>query len=62
MSAEHLAAISLDTGRAKDRIRLTQFLAWDGFDRARFDHIVAAYPALVAKWTSFMRQFPDEAT
>ena len=61
LSAEHLAAIALDTGRAKDRIRLTQFLDWDGFDRARFEQIVTSYPALLAKWSVFRRQFLNEA-
>jgi hypothetical protein len=60
LSAEHLAAIALDTGRAKDRVRLTMFLEWDGFDRARFDGIVASHPALLAKWAAFRRQFLDE--
>ena len=61
MSAEHLAAAALDTGRAKDRIRLGQFLAWDGFDRRRFETIVERHPKLVAKWARYRRQFKDEA-
>lgn len=61
MSAEHLAAIALDTGRPKDRIRLGQFLIWEGFDHRRFETIVARHPDLVAKWALYRRQFPDEA-
>lgn len=60
LSAEHLAAIALDVGRPKDRIRLTQFLEWSGFDRARFEAIVKR-TGLVAKWQQFKRLFLDEA-
>jgi len=58
-SAEHLAAIALDVGRPKDRIRLTQFLEWSGFDRDRFEAIVER-TGLVAKWQQFKRLFGDE--
>jgi hypothetical protein len=55
-SAEHLAAIALDTGRAKDKIRLTQFLEWNDFDRSRFESIVQRH-GLVAKWRDFRQAF-----
>ena len=61
LSAEYLAAIALDTGRAKDKIRVTQFLEWEGFNRSRFEQIVRSYPALLAKWATFRRQFLNEA-
>lgn len=60
MSAEHLAAAALDTGRAKDLIRLGQFLEWDGFDRVQFESILQRHTKLVAKWARFRRQFDHE--
>jgi hypothetical protein len=59
-TAEHLAAIALQTGRAKDKIRVTQFLEWDGFDRAGFEQIVSRHPGLLAKWDAFRAQFLNE--
>lgn len=38
---EHLAALALDLGRAKDWRRLLDFLEWPGFDHDRFHHLVA---------------------
>ena len=60
-TAEYLAALALETGRAKDKIRLTQFLDWDRFDGSQFERIVQRHPALLAKWAAFKRQFFDEA-
>lgn len=59
-TAEHLAAIALETGRAKDKIRLAQFLEWQGFDHARFEAIVARV-GLLAKWQQYKRLYLDEA-
>ena len=36
LSAEHLAAISVQTGRPKDKLRVHSFLDWEGFDLDRF--------------------------
>jgi len=36
LSAEHLAAICVQTGRTKDKLRVDMFLHTDKFDRARF--------------------------
>ena len=55
-AAEHLAAIALQTGRTKDKLRLSQFLDWSGFDRRRFESIVEAH-GLLAKWQEFKRVF-----
>jgi len=57
-SAEHLAAIALQTGRAKDKARLLQFLEEEAIDRERFQGIVRRHD-LVAGWTKFERQFLD---
>lgn len=56
LSAEHLAVIALDTSRLKDKVRLQQFLEWKGFDRQRFEALVADYD-LGAKWTQYAAQF-----
>lgn len=58
LSAEHLAAIALDTSRPKDKVRLQQFLEWARFDRQRFDTLVAKYD-LGAKWAQYVTQFLD---
>lgn len=58
-SAEHLAAIALQTGRTKDKLRLSQFLEWTGFDMPRFENIVERN-GLVAKWLAFKRVFSND--
>src|ERR1019366_4447173 len=55
-SAEHLAAIALQTGRAKDKARLLQFIEEGALDTARFQEIVRRYD-LVDAWTKLERQF-----
>ena len=54
--AEHLAAIALQTGRAKDKARLLQFLEEGALDDARFREIIRRHE-LVETWTKFERQF-----
>jgi hypothetical protein len=49
-TAEHLVAIMLQTGRAKDRGRFEQFLAEVSIDRPRLDDILARH-GLTAKFT-----------
>lgn len=56
LSAEHLAAIALETGRAKDKARVQQFLQSGKLDRERFLEIVAKH-GLASKWQNFERQF-----
>lgn len=58
-SAEHLAAIALETGRAKDKARVQQFLEAKSLDQARFETIVERH-GLGAKWQAFTRQFSSE--
>ncbi len=55
-SAEHLAAIALQTGRAKDKARLLQFIEEGALDASRFQEIVQRHD-LVDAWTRFERQF-----
>ena len=52
LSQEHLAAIALETGRMKDKIRLAQFLASGTFERSRFDALLERFE-LIEKWTRF---------
>ena len=54
-SAEHLAAIALQTGRAKDKARLLQFVEEGALDASRFQEIVQRHH-LVDAWTTFERQ------
>ena len=55
-TAEHLAAIALQTGRAKDKARLLQFFEAGALDAARFRAILARH-GLVDRWRQFERQF-----
>jgi len=54
MTAEHLVAIALKLSRAKDKIRITQFLESGVLDANRLDEIITRH-GLLAKW----RQFKD---
>ena len=55
-TAEHLAAIALQLGRAKDKARLLQFVEAGALDAGRFQAIVARH-GLVERWRQFERQF-----
>jgi len=55
-SAEHLAAIALKTGRAKDKARLLQFLEADVLDRKIFHDIIDRH-RLIESWKKFESQF-----
>ena len=55
-TAEHLAAIALQTGRAKDKARLLQFVEAGALNAARFQAILARHN-LVDAWRKFERQF-----
>ncbi len=54
--AEHLAAIALQTGRARDKARLLQFIEEGALDAGRFQEIVRRHD-LVDAWGTFERQF-----
>jgi hypothetical protein len=55
-SAEHLAAIALQTGRAKDKSRVLQFIESGVMNRERFALIVSRH-GLDTKWELFKSQF-----
>ena len=59
LSQEHLAAIALETGRMKDKIRLAQFLASQTFDPARFDALTERF-GLTDKWSRFVALMEEE--
>lgn len=52
MTAEHLVAIALKTGRAKDKLRITQFLESGAVDIARLREILSRH-GLLARWQAF---------
>ena len=52
MTAEHLMAIALKTGRGKDLIRLEQFVRYKAFDPGKLNPILARHN-LVEKWRRF---------
>jgi hypothetical protein len=56
ITAEHLAAIALQTRRGKDKARLLQFVESGVLDAARFQSILTRY-ALTNAWEHFERQF-----
>jgi len=53
---EYLAAIALQTGRAKDKARLLQFVEAGALDSSRFQAILTRHGLLEA-WQKFERQF-----
>lgn len=55
-TAEHLAAVALQVGRAKDKARLLQFIEAGALDATRFQSILARH-GLVDTWRKFERQF-----
>ncbi len=60
LSQEHLAAIALETGRMKDKIRLSQFLASGTFERLRFDALIERF-GLTEKWARFVALMEDHS-
>jgi len=55
-TAEHLAAIALQTARARDKARLLQFVEAGVLDPAPFQAILARHE-LIAAWQRFEQQF-----
>jgi len=55
-SAEHLAALALQLGRAKDKARLLQFVENGALDADRFQTILTRH-GLLEKWRTFGQQF-----
>lgn len=56
MSAEHLVAIALSTGRSKDHIRVLQFIEQDAVDHNKLQAILERH-GLAAKWEQFKRKY-----
>jgi hypothetical protein len=56
MTAEHLTAIALQTGRAKDFARILQFIESGTLDVDKLDDILRRH-GLVAKWEQFGDKF-----
>jgi len=55
-SPEHLAAIALQTGRAKDKARVLQFVEAGVLDAKQFQAILTRH-GQVARWQQFEKQF-----
>lgn len=55
-TAEHLATIALQTGRAKDKARLLEFIESGALDAERFQAIIVRH-GLRAAWQRFEKQF-----
>jgi hypothetical protein len=55
-TAEHLAAIALQTGCAKDKARLLQFIEAGALDANRFQDIISRH-GLIEAWKRFEKQF-----
>jgi hypothetical protein len=58
-TAEHLAAIALQTGRAKDKARLLQFVEAGALDGGRFEAVLTRH-GLLDRWREFQGQFLSE--
>lgn len=58
MSAEHLMAVALATGRAKDHARLVAFVESGVADRARLNDILSRH-GLKASWKRFEARYLD---
>lgn len=56
MSAEHLVAIALRTGRSKDHIRILQFIERKAVDRAKLQSLIVKH-GLSGKWEQFQRKY-----
>jgi len=56
ISAEHLVAIALETGRAKDHTRILQFVEQGAIDREKLKDVLERH-GLSAKWRGFEQRF-----
>ncbi len=56
MTAEHLVAIALRTGRAKDYNRVLQFIEQRAVDRGKLQNILQRY-GLASRWEQFERKY-----
>ncbi|MBN1893128.1 hypothetical protein JW906_01485 [bacterium] len=58
-TAEHLAAMALQTGRAKDKARLLQFIEAGVLESRRFEAVLARH-GLTGKWQAFKKAFSGQ--
>ena len=58
MTAEHLAAIALRTGRSKDHARILQFLEQDALDHDKLK-VILNHHGLTLKWEDFKRRYME---
>jgi hypothetical protein len=58
-TAEYLAALALQVGRTKDKLRIMQFIEANKLDMERFQSIVERHQ-LGEKWQRFKEQFLNE--
>jgi len=56
MTAEHLVAIALRTGRTKDFNRILQFIEQDAVDRKKLQEVLQSH-GLAPKWQQFERRY-----
>lgn len=59
LSAEHLVAMALDTGRAKDFARILHFLEQDAVSLDKLNPILLGH-GLAPKWKEFERKYLKE--
>lgn len=59
MTAEHLTAIALQLGRAKDHVRVLQFVESGVLNSGRFQSILNRH-SLQGKWELFQRKFLED--
>lgn len=59
MTAEHLVAIALQTGRAKDHNRILQFIESGALDANKLDAVLTRY-GLLEKWERFGHKFLED--
>jgi len=59
LGAEHLVAIALQTGRAKDYARIVQFLEQHAVDAGKLNRILMRH-GLVSRWEKFERKYLEE--
>jgi hypothetical protein len=58
MTAEHLVAIALRTGRPKDRARIVQFIEQEAVNKTTLDAILIRH-GLSVKWAEFKKKFDE---
>src|SRR5215475_9171369 len=59
MTAEHLTAIALKTGRSKDYARILQFMEQGCLDRNKLESILGRH-GLAERWQKFRQRYLDE--